>query len=415
MTWEQGQKTPRNAPRGPASSRRGFLTLAGATALGGAVGYTVPFGAEGLIGTALAQEKKLPDFVKTKDLNGLIVHSDKTMETKRGFITAGSVTPNKLLFVRNNLAVPDESVVANADAWEVSIEGVKNPRKLTIAELKTLGIESVAAVQQCSGNGRGYFTHKPSGTPWTVGAAGCVIWTGVPLKAVVAALGGPAEGAKFITGTGGEKLPDGIDPKTLIVERSVPVEALENALLAWEINGEPLLLVHGGPLRLVHPGYYGVNNVKWVKTVALTAAESDAKIQKTSYRLTPVGSKSQPSEPSMWEMSVKSYVTGPSDTAKAGKTVITGVAFGGTQPVTKVEVSADGGKSWKEARLVGPDLGKYAWRAFALQTELPAGTHILVSRATDASGATQPEDFPGNEGGYAHNGWRDPAVKVVIS
>jgi sulfite oxidase len=415
MHREQRPETPQKELHGPAASRRGFLRIAGATALGGAVGYTVPLGGEGLVGTASAQEKKLPDFVKTKDLNGLIVHSDKTFETKRSVITASGITPNKLLFVRNNLSTPDEAVVTNADAWEVSIEGVKNPRKLTIAELKTLGVESVAAVLQCSGNGRGYFTNKPSGTPWTVGAAGCVIWTGVPLKAVVQALGGPAEGAKFVTGTGGEKLPDKIDPKTVIVERSVPIEALDNALLAWEINGEPLLLVHGGPLRLVHPGYYGINNVKWVKTVALTAAESDAKIQQTGYRLTPVGSKAKPSEPSMWEMAVKSYVTSPSDAAKAGKVQITGVAFSGTKPVTKVEISTDDGKSWKEAKLIGPDLGKHAWRAFALETELPAGTYTIASRATDAGGDTQPETFPGNEGGYAHNGWRDPAVKVVVS
>lgn len=414
MAREQGEGHSREGLRGPVSSRRGFLRFAGATALGGTVGYAMPLGTDGLV-DARAQEKKLPDFVKTKDLNGLIVHSDKTFETKRAMLGAGGITPNNLLFIRNNLSTPDESVVANRDAWEVSIEGVRNQRKMTIAELKTLGIESVAAVLQCSGNGRGYFTNKPSGTPWTVGAAGCVIWTGVPLKAVVEALGGPSDGAKFVTGTGGEKLPAGIDPKTIVVERSVPIEALEHSLLAWEMNGEPLPLVHGGPLRLVHPGYYGINNIKWVKTVSLTPTETEAKIHKTSYRLTPVGAKSQPSEPSMWDMPVKSFVTSPADTGKAGKLQITGIAFGGAKPLARIEVSTDGGKSWKEARLIGPDLGTFAWRGFALQTELAAGTYEIVSRATDAGSATQPESFPANEGGYAHNGWRDPAVKVVIS
>jgi DMSO/TMAO reductase YedYZ molybdopterin-dependent catalytic subunit len=409
MTREQEPEHSQEEQHSPTGSRRGFLRLAGATALGGALGYKVPHDA------ARAQEKKLPDFVKTKDLNGLIVHSDKTFETKRGMIAAGGITPSKLLFIRNNLAIPDESAVAGADAWEVAIEGVKTPRKLTIAELRTLGVESVAAVLQCSGNGRGYFANKPSGTPWTVGAAGCVIWTGVALKAVVEALGGAAGGARFITGTGGEKLPDGIDPKSIVVERSVPIEALENSLLAWEMNGEPLPLVHGGPLRLVHPGYYGINNVKWVKTVALAEAETEAKIHKTAYRLTPVGAKSQASEPSMWDMSVKSFVTSPSDTARAGKLQIAGVAFGGTRPLARVEVSTDGGATWRQARLIGPDLGKFAWRGFALQAELAPGTHTIVSRATDADGAVQPEAFPANDHGYAHNGWRDPAVKVVIS
>src|SRR5690606_17152873 len=113
-------------------------------------------------------------------------------------------------------------------------------RTLSLAELKELGVETVATVLQCSGNGRAFFDHKASGTPWTVGAAGCVLWTGVPVRKVVEALGGVDAAAKFITATGGESLPQGLDPKSLMVERSVPLAAMENALLAWEINGEPL-------------------------------------------------------------------------------------------------------------------------------------------------------------------------------
>ena len=102
-------------------------------------------------------------------------------------------------------------------------------------------------VLQCSGNGRAFFPSKPSGTPWTVGAAGCVVWSGVPVRDVVKALGGVADGMVYMTGTGGEVLPAGLDPKTVIVERSVPLAALEDALLAWEMNGEPVSLAHGGP------------------------------------------------------------------------------------------------------------------------------------------------------------------------
>ena len=120
-----------------------------------------------------------------------------------------------------------------------------------------MGIETVAMVLQCSGNGRGFFPSKPSGTPWTVGAAGCVVWSGVPLRNVVDAMGGLADGMAFITGTGGEKLPDGVDPKSVVVERSVPIKALPDALLAWELNGAPIALAHGGPLRLVAAGLLG--------------------------------------------------------------------------------------------------------------------------------------------------------------
>ena len=135
----------------------------------------------------------------------------------------------------------------------MSIEGVKNPRVLTVAELKTIGVETIATVLQCSGNGRGYFPSKPSGTPWTVGAAGCVLWSGVPLRYVVEPLGGVAPGMLYLTGTGGEKLPDNVDPLSVMVERSVALKAMNDAILAWEMNGAPLSLAHGGPLRLVVP------------------------------------------------------------------------------------------------------------------------------------------------------------------
>src|SRR4030095_12066887 len=174
--------------------------------------------------------------------------------------------------IRNNLPAPDAAIVANRDAWQVSIEGVRNPRVLSVADLKTIGLETVATVLQCSGNGRGFFPSKPSGTPWTVGAAGCVVGSGVPVRYVAEACGGVAPGMVYLTGTGGEKLPDGVDPLSIVVERSVPVTAMTDALLAWEMNGAPISLAHGGPLRLVVPGYQGVNNIKYVKRVAFTSA-----------------------------------------------------------------------------------------------------------------------------------------------
>lgn len=164
-------------------------------------------------------------------------------------------------------------------------------------------------------------------------------------------MGGVADGAKFITGTGGESLPTGIDPKTIIVERSAPISALDNALLAWEMNGAPLPLAHGGPLRVIHPGYYGVNNVKYLKKLALTEKEIDAKIQVSGYRIRRVGEKGKADLPPMWEMNVKSFVTSPTTKATGGKMQITGVALSGAKEVSKVEVSTDGGKNWKEGPL----------------------------------------------------------------
>lgn len=356
----------------------------------------------------------LPDYVKWKTPETLIVHSANTLETRRGAIGTSVVTASDRLFVRNNLPAPEASIVAAPDAWSVAFEGVKQPRSLTLAELKTLGVETVACVLQCSGNGRGFFPHKPSGTPWTVGAAGCVFWSGVPLKAVVESLGGVADGMTFITGTGGETLPPGIDAATVVVERSVPLRALEQALLAWELNGEPISLAHGGPLRLVIPGYYGVNNIKYVKQLAFTAEETKANIQSKGYRLRPVGVKGAPDQPSMWEMNVKSWISQPLEQVKAGRVLIQGVAFGGAKAVKGVEVSLDGGQSWRPAPFVGPDLGPYAWRPFVLAVELKPGSYSLASRATDVDGNVQPRERMDNDNGFAHNGWEDHAVKVAV-
>ena len=370
---------------------------------------------------ALAQAaaaKPLPANLGWKNADSIIVHSSNTLETKRGAFGTSVITPSDQLYLRNNLPTPDASIVANRDAWEIDITGVKNPSKLTVGELKTMGLETVAMVLQCSGNGRGFFPSKPSGTGWTVGAAGCVVWSGVPVRAVVNALGGVVDGGIYMTGTGGEKLPDGLDPKTIVVERSVPAAAMQDALLAWEMNGEPIPLAHGGPLRLIVPGYTGVNNIKYIKQLAFTAKESDAKIMSHGYRITPPGAKSDPSQPSVQEMTVKSWINSPlpeDGPLKAGTAQIEGVAFGGMHAVKGVEVSIDGGKTWQAARFVGPDLGKYAWRQFVLQARLPAGSHLLASRATDTAGNVQPETRGENQSGYNNTSWLDHAVTVTVA
>ena len=362
--------------------------------------------------------RPLPATVSWKDPASLIVHSGTTIETKRGAFGTSVITPVEQLYLRNNLPAPDASIVADRDDWVIALEGVKNPRKLTVRDLKTMGLETVAMVLQCSGNGRGFFPSKPSGTAWTVGAAGCVVWSGVPVRAVVEALGGVTSGMAYMTGTGGEKLPEGLDPKSIIVERSVPVSAMADALLAWEMNGAPVSLAHGGPLRLIVPGFTGVNSIKYIKQLAFTAAESDARIMSHGYRITPPGGKGDPSQPSVQEMSVKSWINSPSPDSgalKAGLAQIHGVAFGGMNAVRGVEVSVDGGKTWQAARLVGPDLGKYAWRQFVLQARLPAGNYTLASRATDTAGQVQPENRFENQGGYNNTSWLDHAVNVTVA
>jgi len=149
-------------------SRRHFI-IAGA---GAGVLVSNPDFGFGFNTLAQAQDKPLPDYVSWKNAKAMIVHSKNTLETKRDYFGTSGITPTDELYVRNNLPAPSADIVANPDAWEVSIEGVKNPGTKKLGDLKDLGITSVAAVLQCSGNGRGFFVHKASGSPWQVGAAG---------------------------------------------------------------------------------------------------------------------------------------------------------------------------------------------------------------------------------------------------
>lgn len=360
----------------------------------------------------------LPPYAAWKDADSFIVHGTHLLETKRGALGTGVVTPLQQLFVRNNLPPPDESVLADRDAWTVAVEGVARPATLSLRELKSMGLETVAMVLQCSGNGRALYAGKITGAPWTVGAAGCVMWSGVPLRVVAQKLGGVADRMVFITGTGGETLPEGVDPKDAVVERSVPIMALGHALLAWEMNGVPLPLAHGGPLRLVFPGYQGINNIKYVKRLAFTETESNARIMSHGYRLTPLGAQPSPGQISVWETELKSWIdfpTAESAQLGSGTVLVHGVAFGGGgRPLKRVDVSVDGGRSWVEAKLTGPDLGPFAWRQFVLPVQLGPGTHTLASRATDVLGNQQPERCIANLHGYNNTSWADHAVQVAV-
>lgn len=391
--------------------------------LAGGVAALAATGLAGFTKTALAQAtgaavKPLPPYVAWKDASAMIVHTSSTLETRRAAFGTSIITPAEHLYIRNNLPAPDAAIVVDRDGWEVSIEGVRNPRTLTVAQLKRMGLETTPMVLQCSGNGRGLFPNKASGTGWAVGAAGCVVWSGVPVRAVVEALGGMIDGMPYMTGTGGEKIPEGIDPKSVMVERSVPVKAMADALLAWEMNGAPIPLAHGGPLRLIVPGYTGVNNVKYIKRLAFTAEQTDAAIQKTGYRISPMGQKGDPSQPSVWELSTKSWINSPAPeggVVPAGVTLIKGVAFGGINAVQSVDVSTDGGETWMAARFVGPDLGRYAWRQFVLSVRLAPGTYRIASRATDSQGIRQAERSIENTGGYNNASWRDHALQITVA
>ncbi len=384
--------------------RRQFLLSAGAALGGGAL--LDACGGEGEAAARAVASVNREDF---------IVHSEWCLETPRRD-QQGLITPNHKVFVRNNVAVPSPELLADGDAWQLTVGGVREPRTLTLAELKRLGVTEVAAVLQCSGNGRAWFEHGASGPQWGVGAAANVVWTGVSVSVVADALGGPVDGAAFLTGGGADRL-EGMDPNEFGVERSVPIDkGLDDCLLAWEMNSEPIPLLHGGPLRLIVPGYYGINNIKYLDQLSFTAEESPNRYQRSSYRMRPVGESSSPDQETMWSMNVKSWITDPlgDRQLESGLIQVVGVAFAGELPVETIEVSVDGGDTWNPAEFLGPDLGPTSWRRFVYEFNVRAGVHTLASRAMDLNGGVQPEARTPNERGYGNNSWRDPSVRITV-
>lgn len=401
---------------------QGLLQTSGALALTGCVtqappSETEPEPEQGAQQSPAAGPAPLPDGLKRENFH---VHNERplALETRRAAMGVGVITPLSRFFVRNNLPRPDDSIVAQPLAWSLDVAGVKSPGQITLASLMQLGVETITTVIQCSGNGRKFFEHGPSGSPWSTGAAGCAMWTGVRVSRVLEHFGGALPEARYLTGTGGEPLPEGVERDMVVVERSVPIEkGLQDCMLVWEMNGEPLPISHGGPLRLLVPGYFGCNQIKYVARLAATGAETTAKIQSKGYRFRPIGEGGGPDQPSLWRMPVKSWINGPGAEGApvlAGSTVFYGVAFSGERGIKTVQVSMDGGESWQPATLTGPDLGPNAWRSFQFRADLSVGSHRIVSRATDKEGEQQPKARLENERGYQNNGWEDHILALSV-
>lgn len=414
-------RSHRHEPRSPIdTTRRGFLR--GAVSTGGVLALA---SGSALRHAAAATPAESPSPSPAQLPGGLDpslfhLYSEVplTFGTRRSAFGMGVVTPQSRFYVRNNLPMPSSAIVADPNAWALEVEGVAQPQSLRVADLKKIGVATITTVIQCSGNGRSFFEHGPSGSQWEIGAAGCAIWTGLPVPQLLESLGAPSKGMKFLTGTGGEPLPDGIDPLDLVVERSIPLEkGLDDCLLAWEMNGEPIPLLHGGPLRLIVPGYYGCNQIKYIRKLACTPKESPAKIQQTSYRMRPIGEPASPSQPSMWRMHVTSWLQGPGGQnapVLQGQNLFHGVAFCGERSLEKIEFSLDGGAHWKAATWIGPEMGSAAWQQFFVTVDLAPGTYTIATRATDDHGETQPAERRENERGYGNTSWKDLALTVEV-
>ncbi|MGI8982711.1 MAG: sulfite oxidase [Pirellulaceae bacterium] len=397
--------------------RRQFLQQATAVTLSPALTSRLGLGGE-------AQET-LPAadaFIPGKDKR-LIMHNAKVgeIETPLALLREKDLTPKELLFVRNNQVLPGTLTTEAADAagWQVELAGlVDRPQTVKAADLGNFPQEEHELVLQCSGNGRVRFakTVKAEGAQWQQGAMGNVRFKGVRLKSLLEHLGvkvGPE--AKFLTAEGKDSPAMPAGPGTADFEHSIPLaDALDRSILALAMNGEAIPKVHGGPLRLITPGYYATMNIKWLSRLRFEPQESTNHHHVGRYRtpLKPIApgtsftSTLGNSEPN-WNMRIKSVIFAPLDGEKvsAGRVEVRGVAWNdGTTKIDAVEISTDQGNSWRRAKLQRPD-SPYAWHPWSLTIELAEGSPTILARATDALGRSQPLDgsIAWNPAGYAWN------------
>ncbi len=329
------------------------------------------------------------------------------LETPFAMFDEGAITPNDAFFVRYHLAdVPTE---IDPDAFRLAVKGhVERPVSLSLAELKAMPQAEVVAVNQCSGNSRGFFAPRVAGGQLANGAMGCARWTGVSLKAVLDRAGVKAGAVQVaFDGMDGPVLPETPDfAKALAVDHARDGQAM----LAYAMNGEDLPWLNGYPLRLVVPGWYGTYWVKHLNSITVLDKPFDGFWMKTAYRIpdnacacTEPGKAPEKTVP-INRLNVRSFVTNLADGAgvKAGTVLLRGIAFDGGSGIRTVEVSSDDGRSWAQAKL-GPDNGPYAFRPWTLAAGLPAGDHLIRVKATANDGSAQPMEPRWNPAGYMRN------------
>lgn len=334
-------------------------------------------------------------------------------ESPPGRLCGHDLTPTPLFYVRNHGPVPEIDPASH----RVVVDGLVERRlELSLTDLgERFPAHTLVATLQCAGNRRADLVAEreiPGEIPWGPGTIGTARWAGVPLGAVLEAAGVAPE-ARHVAFEGADEVVE--DGQDVGFGGSVPLHAARGALLAWEMNGEPLLPVHGGPLRTVVPGHIGARSVKWLTRIELRADPSPNHFQQDAYRLVPPGSQDAGTGLMLGEYPVNAAICAPEDGAELdGRVRVVGWAIGGgLRPLARVDVSADGGATWTEAEL-GENLGEAAWRWWTAELDLPAGEHELVARAYDASAATQPERAAAlwNLKGYMSCAWPRVTVRV---
>jgi sulfane dehydrogenase subunit SoxC len=314
------------------------------------------------------------------------------------------VTPVGLHYLLIHYDIPD----LDPATFTLSVAGrVGRPLRLDLAALQALPRVTHRVTLECAGNGRALLEPRPVSQPWLTEAVGTAEWTGTPLAPVLQQAGVDPAAVEVVFTGADHGIERGVEQD---YQRSLPLaEALRpDVLLAYEMNGAPVPPQHGAPLRLVVPGWYGMAHVKWLREITVVDTPFDGFQNAVAYRL-----KQQADEPGepVTRMAPRALVRPPgfpdfmsrARGLAAGRCELDGRAWSGYAPVTRVEVTTDGGHSWAEAILEPSDGPPWAWRRWRYEWDAEPGHHVLSARATDASGRTQPTNQAWNRGGFANN------------
>ncbi|MFG2334197.1 sulfite oxidase [Streptomyces sp. NPDC048604] len=316
------------------------------------------------------------------------------------------VTPPGLHYVLVHYDIPD----VDATGWELTVGGaVRTPLSLDLAALRSYPAVTHRVTMECAGNGRALLSPRPVSQPWLVEAVGTAEWTGVPLRLLLDEAGVEPGVVEAVFTGADHGVERGVEQD---YRRSLPLDValgdFPEVLVAYAMNGAPLLPQHGFPVRLVVPGWYGMAQVKWLRDVTVTDTPFAGFQQAVAYRIRQ--SADEPGTP-VTRIEPRALMIPPGfpdfmsrhRVVHPGFVALEGRAWSGWAPVERVEVSTDGGGSWTDADVGPQDRHPWAWAGWrALWTATP-GEYLLTVRATDAEGRAQPLEQPWNRGGFANN------------
>jgi DMSO/TMAO reductase YedYZ molybdopterin-dependent catalytic subunit len=340
---------------------------------------------------------------------GLVVHRAHPLncETSIDALIGGVVMPNAHFYVRNHFQIPD----LDASTWRLRVGGVVDrPLQLSLRDLQTMRSETLVVTLECAGNGRSLLDPPVEGEKWRLGAVSTAEWTGVPLSEVLDRAGIQPNAREVLFRGADSGVLDG-HAEAISFERSLKVDDAigSDVLLAYAMNGEPLPIQHGFPLRVIVPSWYAVASVKWLTDIEVIDHHFGGWYQDEAYYIERDGVR----EPVTLQQ-VRALVTEPDAGAALdrGDLAIRGVAWSGAAPVAKVDVSVGDGP-WQEARLVGAR-HRHSWQWWELITRIDTpGPTTIRARATDLAGRVQPDEPEWNRLGYCANAVARVTVDVL--